>query len=99
MLNKLIARLVRYLRQFYTDIDIEYWLNSEGNFIGKNGKAVTMDTALLDCIHNCQKHGIYSANDYLPQFRKLMNKREKGSVFISESGVHYTINIDYIRID
>ena len=99
MLNKLIASLVRYLRQFYLDIDIVYWLNSVGHFIVKNGLFVTMDTALLDCIHICQKHGIYSANDYLPQFRKLMNKREKGSVFISEGGVHYTINIDYIRID
>lgn len=99
MLNKLIARLVRYIRQFYTDIDIEYWLNSEGKFIGRNGKPVTMDTALLDCINSCQKQGIHSANDYLPQFRKLLSKREKGSVFISESGIHYTVTIDYIRVD
>ena len=99
MLYKLIASFVRYIRQYYVDLDVEYWLNSQGKFIGRNGKPVTIDTALLDCINICQKQGIHSANDYLPQFRKLLSKREKGSVFISECGIHYTVTIDYIRVD
>ena len=99
MLNKLIAKLIRYIRQFYTDIDIKYWLNSQGKFIDSDGKTTTVDTALLDCIISCQKHGINRAHDYLPEFRKLLKKREKGSVFISEGGMHYTVSIDYIRID
>lgn len=102
MLNKLIARFVRYIRQFYMDIDIEYWLNSRGNFVGRNGgevTEVTVDTALLDCINNCRNNGINNAHDYTSKFRRLLEKREEGSIFIRENGMNYTVTIKYIQFD
>lgn len=98
MINKLLARLVRYLRQFYTDIEIKYWLNSEGKFIDGSGRAVTVDTALTDCVRSCMNQGIHKAHDYIPQFRKILKSRQKGTVFIEEGGFYYTIIIDFIRI-
>ena len=98
MLNKFIAKLVRYLRQFYVDVEINYWLNSQNKFIDGHGRPSTMDTALLDCIRACQNQGIYRANDHIHQFRKLLNKREKGVVFIREDGINYTVYIDFVRI-
>ena len=98
MINKLLARLVRYLRQFYADVEIKYWLNSEGKFIGGNGQAVTDDTALADCVKSCINQGIHRAHDFIPQFRKILKSRQKGTVFIEEGGFYYTIIIDFIHI-
>lgn len=99
MLNKLIARFVRYIRQYYVDLDFEYWLNSQGKFIGRNGKPVTIDTALLDCVNNCVKHGIHRASDHTSMIRKMLKSRETSSILIKEDGITYTLTIKFIKVD
>lgn len=99
MLNKLMARFVRYIRQYYVDLEFEYWLNSQGKFIGRNGKPVTIDTALLDCVNNCIKHGIHRASDHTSKIHKLLKSRETGSILIKEDGITYTVTIKFIKID
>lgn len=99
MLNKLMARFVRYIRQYYVDLDFEYWLNSQGKFIGRNGKPVTIDTALLDCVNNCIKHGIHRASDHTSKIRKMLKSRETGSILIKEDGITYTVTIKFVKVD
>ena len=97
--SRLMASFVRYIRQYYVDLEFEYWLNSQGKFVGKNGKPVTVDTALLDCVNNCIKHGIYRASDHTSNIRKLLKNRETGSLLIKEDGITYTLTIKFIRVD
>lgn len=99
MFNKLMARFVRYIRQYYVDLDFEYWLNSQGKFIGRNGKPVTIDTALLDCVNNCIKHGIHRASDHTSKIRKMLKSRETSSILIKEDGITYTLTIKFIKVD
>lgn len=99
MLYKLIASFVRYIRQYYVDLDFEYWLNSQGKFIGRNGKPVTIDTALLDCVNSCIKHGIHRASDHTSEIRKVLKSRETSSILIREDGITYTLTIKFIKVD
>ena len=101
LVGKYLAGFVRWIRQYYVDVEINYWISSKGNFINGFGQKTDVDTAFEDLLRSLRKYGIHNDDGEYSEYylRSIIRARKDAVVTIICDGICYTVNIKFTHIE